>query len=296
MLGVSVALLTALTWAGSSTILKFLSARVDSLSINMLRLWTASLILLPFVFLSGRGDAFFQTDWVPLLLVMGSGLVAVAGGDTVYIKSLSFIDVSRAFSITQCTFLVLTMVVAILFLGEPFTWVNGGGAALVVAGVYLLGAFGRREKTTVASGANASGVLLALAAAVAWAMGAAALKLGVANMDTFVAAGIRIPASAVAVTGVVLSRNPGGEALRLRKYGRRNMALVACAGILGYGVGAVAYVTAMQLMGVGRTVMVTAIAPILILPFSILILRERLTLYAVSGILISVVGVYLVVI
>ncbi len=294
MLGVTVALVTAFAWAGSSTILKFLSTKVDSLSLNMLRLWTASIILLSFVLLSGRGAIFLSTEWRPFVLVMASGLIAVAAGDTIYIKSLSFIDVSRAFPITQCTFLVTTMAVAILFLEEPFTWVNGVGAALVVIGVYLIGVLGKGAKTAPA-GANVSGVILALAAAVAWTMGAAALKLGVANMDTFVAAGIRIPASAVAVTGVVLSRRPGGEGLQFRKYGRLNMALVACAGILAYGIGAVAYVHAMQLIGVGRTAMVTAIAPILILPFSVFFLRERLTPAGVSGILMSVAGVYLVI-
>ena len=83
--------------------------------------------------------------------------------------------------------------------------------------------------------------------------------------------------------------------MQFRKYGRRNVVLAACAGILAYGAAAVGYVTAMQLIGVGRTVLITAIAPILILPFSILILRERLTRYAVAGILTCVAGVYLVV-
>jgi drug/metabolite transporter (DMT)-like permease len=138
-------------------------------------------------------------------------------------------------------------------------------------------------------------VILALVAAVAWTLGAAALKLGVTNMDTFVAAAIRIPVSAVALTGLVLSRRRRGGTLQFRKYGRLNLALAACAGILAYGVAAVGYVTAMQLIGAGRTVLITAIAPILILPFSILILRERLTPYGGSGILTSVAGVYLVV-
>jgi drug/metabolite transporter, DME family len=295
MLGVSIALLTALSWAGSSIILKFLTATIDTLSLNMLRLWTGSIILLSFVFLTGRSELFYHIELGPLLLVLVSGVVAIAAGDTIYIKSLSVMEVSRAFSITQCTFLVMTMLVAILFLGEPFTWLNGVGAALVISGVYLLAMPGKGEKTTASAKANAKGVILALAAAVAWTVGAATLKLGVTNMDTYVAAAIRIPVAAVALTGLALSRKPGGETLQLRKYGSRNVALAACAGILAYGVGAVAYVSAMQLIGAGRTVLIIAIAPILILPFSVLILRERLTRQSISGIFTSVAGVCLVV-
>jgi DME family drug/metabolite transporter len=294
MLGVAIALLTALSWAGSSTILKFLTASIDTLSLNTLRLWTGSIILLFFIFLSGRGDLYVATELAPLLLVMASGIVALAVGDSIYIKSLSFIDVSRAFPIGHCTFPVMTMVVAILFLGEPFTWFNGIGAALVILGVYLVAVFGERERTPASAGANARGGVLALMAAVAWTLGAVALKLGVTNMDTFVAAAIRIPVSALALTGLVLSRRRKDGTLQFRKYGRRNVVLAACAGILSYGVAAVGYVTAMQLIGAGKTVLITTMAPILILPLSILFLKEKLTRYSVLGVLTCVAGVCLV--
>ena len=294
MLGVAIALLTALSWAGSSTILKFLTASMDALSLNTLRLWTGSIILLSFIFLSGRVDLYVATELAPLLLVMASGVVALAVGDSIYIKSLSFIDVSRAFPIGHCTFPVMTMAVAILFLGEPFTWFNGIGAALVILGVYLVAEFGQRERTLASAGANAKGTILALVAAVAWTLGAIALKLGVANMDTFVAAAIRIPVSALALTGLVLTRRRRNKAMQFQKYGRRSVALAACAGILAYGVAAVGYVTAMQMIGAGKTVLITTMAPILILPLSSLFLREKLGQKGVFGVLTCVVGVYLV--
>lgn len=144
------------------------------------------------------------------------------------------------------------------------------------------------------AGANAKGTILALVAAVAWTLGAIALKLGVANMDTFVAAAIRIPVSALAVTGLVLTRRRRNKAMQFQKYGRHSVALAACAGILAYGVAAVGYVTAMQMIGVGKTVLITTMAPILILPLSSLFLREKLGQKGVFGVLTCVVGVYLV--
>ncbi|MBS4021319.1 MAG: hypothetical protein KGZ79_02695 [Dethiobacter sp.] len=65
------------------------------------------------------------------------------------------------------------------------------------------------------------------------------LKIGVTNVDPFVAAAIRIPVAALVLTCFVLSRKKG-EVLQFKKYGLRNMAMAACAGILAYGIAAVA--------------------------------------------------------
>ena len=294
ILGISVALLTALAWAGSSTILKFLSAKIDTLPLNAIRLWVGSLILLSFVFLSGRGDDFVHTPELSLVCVIASGIVAIAIGDTVYIKSLSFLDVSRAFPIGQCTFPILTMFIAILLLGEAFTWLTGIGAGLVVLGIYFVAAAGRRSQTSQATkGMSWKGVILALTAAVAWTIGATILKIGIIDMDPFVAAAIRIPASTIVLTCFILGQKKA-VVLQVNKYGFRNIVLAVAAGVLTYGVAAVGYVMAMQLIGAGKTVLLTAIAPLFILPFSIFILKERPTRYSIAGIFICVSGVYLV--
>ncbi len=116
MIGVIIALVTALAWAGSGTLLKYLSSRIDAISINTMRLWVGSIILLVFVLLSGRYDIMVQTDSLPIFMVGISGIVAIAVGDTIYIKSLFYMDVSRAYPVSQCTFSVLTLFAASLFL------------------------------------------------------------------------------------------------------------------------------------------------------------------------------------
>jgi transporter family protein len=234
------------------------------------------------------------TPVTPLAYIIGSGIIAIAIGDTVYIRSLSFLDVSRAYPIAQSTFPILTMIVAVLFLGEPFTWFTGVGAFLVVLGVYLIATSGRLSPIPAEKGKISwKGVALALTAAVAWTMGAVCLKLGVTDMDAFVAAAIRIPVSAVILTLFSLSQNRK-RTFRLRHYGLRNMLLAAGTGILTYGVASVCYVTAMQLIGAGKTVLLTAVAPLFILPSSIFILKEKPTRCAIAGTLICVAGVCLV--
>jgi len=157
-------------------------------------------------------------------------------------------------------------------------------------GIYLIVKTGRRNATDKVTG---KGVALALIAAVLWAGGTTALKLGVTEMDSFVAAAIRITAAAVTLPGFVFTQW-GWHRLQLIKYGARSVILVVSSGILSYGIAAVCYVTAVQLIGIGKTVLLTAAAPLFLLPMSVFILKEHPTSLALVGALVSVVGVCLI--
>ncbi|HMA68219.1 MAG TPA: DMT family transporter [Desulfosalsimonadaceae bacterium] len=289
--GIGYALITAMAWAGSAIINKFLTTRIDILSLNTVRLWVGAVILTAFIVFTGRMDTLLATPLSRMLLIAVAGLISFSIGDTAYIKSLSFIDVSRGFPIAQCTFPVLTMFVAIFFLNEPFTLVNITGGFLVVGGVYLVVVLGNKVPLTskAVKRADARGVFLALMAAVSWTTGASLLKLGITGIDPFVAAAVRILVSALGLTLFVLCRQKE-TVLQFKQYGFSNIALAAGAGVLSYGVAAVALISAMQLIGAGKTVLITAIAPILILPLSFFILKERPTPITVLGVFIGVIG------
>ncbi|MFP3999320.1 MAG: DMT family transporter [Desulfobacterales bacterium] len=295
MLGIAFSLITAMAWASSAVINKFLTTRIDILSINTLRLWVGAVILIVFVLFTGRVEVLLGTPLNQMFLIAIAGLISFSIGDTAYIKSLSFIDVSRGFPIAQCTFPVLTMFVAVFFLKEPFSLINILGGFLVVGGVYIVVVLGGRIPAASAAmkKADARGLLLAFMAAASWTTGATLLKLGVTDVDPFVAAAIRIPISALGLTLFVLSRQKG-TVLQFKRYGFYNIALAAGGGVLSYGVASVALVVAMQLIGAGKTVLITAIAPVLILPLSILILKERPTRITILGVFTGVLGLILI--
>jgi drug/metabolite transporter, DME family len=295
LIGVVSALTASLAWACSTIIVKSLTARLDYVSLNTFRLWVASFLLLVFIFVSGRWLQIFETPLAPLLLVIASGVVAVAVGDTVYIKSLSLVDASKAFTIAQCSFPVLTAFVAISFLGETLNWRIVLGAGLVLSGIYFVS----RKKQAPAAGrvnVDARGVMLALTAAAIWTSAAITLKIGVTQMDPIFAAGIRIPAAAVVLTlFFMMSRRRGGGSPVPLRLDARSMLMAAAAGILTYGVAAVGYVSAIQSIGAARTVLITTTSPILVLPFSILLLKERPSATNAAGIFTCVLGILFIV-
>ena len=294
MMGAVYALTAALVWAGSSAILKSLTTRIDTLSLNMLRLSVASLLLLAVISLSGRGTEFINTPLMPLVYLIISGVIALAIGDTIFIKSLSYLNVSQALPIAQCSNPVFTMFLAASLLGESFTWVTGLGAFFVLLGIYLI------TSTRITPGTNSTpkrisgkGIILALIAGAAWSIAAVTLKLGVIDMDPLVAAAIRMSSATIVLLPFALSQRKRG-ALQLRKYGSRSLALALTSGLIDYGVGMVFFIIAIQLIGAGKTVVLAATSPLFLLPFSVFILKEKLTWLTLIGIFAGIAGICLV--
>jgi len=290
MLGVFIALGASLTWAGSSILLKYLSSKIDAISVNMMRLWVGMTALIALVFLTGRAGDILHTPLLPILLVVASGILSNAIGDTVYIQSLSYLDVSISYPISQSAFPLLTLIAAIFFLNESFTWFNILGAAFVIAGIFMIV---RNNKKAAAAKNTVKGVVMTLIAALLWASGSITLKIGLEKVDTFTAAAIRVTMAALVLTTVAFSRKPE-ERPKLNTYGTRNLLLVGSAGLLTYGIGAIGYVTAMHLIGAGKTTLLSASAPIFLLPMSVLILKERLSPLALAGVGVAVAGICLV--
>jgi len=292
--GAIYALASALCWAGSSAILKFLTTRIDTLSLNTLRLCVVSPLLLTLVFLSGRGTEFLNTPLIPLVYLIISGVIAQAIGDTIFIKSLSYLNVSQVFPIAQCSNPVFTVLLAVSLLGEPFTWINGLGAFLVLLGIYLVASTQTAPDTnSTPKRTRRKGIILALVTGAAWSIAAVTLKLGATDLDPLVTAAIRMSSATIILLPLALSRRKRG-ALQLKKYGSRSLALTLTAGLIDYGMGVVLFIIAIQLIGAGKTVLLTSVSPLFLLPFSVFILKEKLTRLTLMGIFTAVAGIYLV--
>ena len=294
MIGTVCALTSALCWAGSSAILKFLTANIDALSLNSLRLCVPSLLLLVLIPLSGRGTEFVNIPLMSLVYLIISGVIAMVIGDTTFIKSLSYLNVSLAFPIAQCSYPVFTMVLAVSLLGESFTWVTGLGAFFVLLGIYLITSTRMAPSTnSTPDGIRVKGTILALIAGAAWAMATVTIKLGALDMDPLVAAAIRISSATIVLLPFALSQRKKGV-LQLRRYGSRSLALALTSGIIGSGVGMVLVIIAIQIIGAGKTAVLSATSPLLLLPFSVFILKEKLTRLTLMGIFTGIAGICLV--
>ena len=253
MLGAGIALLTSLAWSISSICIKLVADKFDSLVINTLRACVGSALLISLIVVTGRYEAFSHMAWESFVYVVISGLLAMVIGDTIYIKSVALLDVSIAFPLSQCSFILLAVLSAILFLDEHFTWVTVTGAIFVVIGIYLMtSSRGQKDGSKENKRVHPKGLLFILIAVIVWTGATIALKVGVIGVDPVLAASLRIASSAVILIFLFYSGTKKGTVSFLWNN-KKNLVLITASGLLTYGLAAVGYIAAIQWIGMGKT-------------------------------------------
>lgn len=291
MIGEISALGCALCWAFSSTLTKSLSGKIEPLSLNFIRCLGAALLLWAIIpFYPGVYGLSSITKNAILYLSL-SALVGMSVGDTIYIRGLRLINVTLAFPIAQSVTPLLTVVAAFFFLEETITRSFVVGTVLILAGIYLIaipaGASllpldGTQEK-------RGMGIGLILIAAVFWTVSIVFLKFGLKETDAFAANGIRLPVAALALLPMAFLQKSfpeGSHQIRVRL-----VFLGAITGILAFGLGGILFLKAIQLAGAGKTMVLTSCGPLLGLPISVFILKEKATKRIISGTVLVVLGI-----
>jgi len=131
------ALLTALLWGVAPLFGKLGLEEVDALAGMTLRTMVVGAVLLLFGGFTGRLANVTSIGLKSGLLIAAEGLLASLLGHLAYYQALKLGDASRVVPVTAA-FPLVTVLMAILFLGEPLTWQRVLGAALVVGGVLLI--------------------------------------------------------------------------------------------------------------------------------------------------------------
>jgi uncharacterized membrane protein len=290
--GELIALFSALLWAIASVLLAMGARRLHVLPLNLIRCVVSTAFfwaLLPFY---GGLSAVAQippSAWVWMVLSV-LGLLVV--GDTLYFRAMDLAGVSWAMPVASINPLWAVLLAA-LFLGEPLTWNLLAGALLVVAGIALVSRTGGELAAgkPIDTRARRTGLLLALAVSVLWAIGLVALKPATAGMHSVVANSVRQPMGLLMLLGLNLLR---GQWRDLRLLDKKSWAIILIASFVGTGIGTLFFIMAIQIVGAGHTAVLTSVAPLMAVPFSMVWLRERPSRWTLVGTLLTTVGIGLV--
>ncbi|RMF93069.1 MAG: DMT family transporter [Nitrospinota bacterium] len=284
----------ALIWACDSIMLKTQMTKLDALMLNLIRCCFASLFFLLLLPLFGQVDRLFTTPPLSLFLLLLSVFFSLAIGDTLYYQSMALLGVSKSLPLSS-TYPLFTLLLATLFLEEPFTWRLGVGAVLVIAGIYPLSIPPRALPSSPAllpSALHRKGVLFALLASLCWSLSIILLKVSLLDLDTITANALRMPA-ATCILALLASLSQKKDPY-LRVYDKRLFLILALSGALSTGIGSLLYLTALRYAGAAKAAIFSATSPLFGAPLSLLILKEELTWPIVLGILLTVLGIWLV--
>jgi drug/metabolite transporter (DMT)-like permease len=294
-IGEFAAILTALFWTVTALSFEAASKRIGSLAVNLLRL------IVGFVFLSVftwfyRGFLFpadaTRDNWLWLML---SGLIGFVLGDLCLFQAFVVIG-ARISMLIMALAPPMTALISWIILGETMTLWNFAGMGVTMTGIAIVvitrdvrgGEF--RNVVPLRFNFPIWGLLLAFGGAFGQSLGLVLSKLGMAGYDPFASSQIRVLAGifgfSVIVTVMKQWRDLGAS-LKLR----RPMMQLSLGAFFGPFLGVSFSLLAVQYANMGVAATLMAIVPILIIPPSMLINKERVTAKEIIGAMVAVTGV-----
>lgn len=290
-LGESAALGAALLWSFSSLMLTFAARRIGSLTVNRWRLLFATVLLaLVHTFVTGSPipDA-SGNAWMWLAL---SGIIGLALGDTFLFRTFVILG-PRLGMVLMTLSPVFTTLLALLLLGERLTPLQHAGIVLVIAGVSWA-VIHRPPQADRTEGESAvKGVIYGVLASLGQAVGLVFARMGMdAGVMPLTANLMRMSSAFVLMTLIVVLR---GRIKAVASAYRDGVAMryLLGASALGPVTGVWLSLVAVKLapMGIAATLMGTS--PVLLIPLSHFLLKERIHPQSVVGTGVAVLGVAL---
>ena len=284
---------TLLCWAVSVLTFEAAGRRVGSMAVNFIRLVMAWGMLAVWGLLSSRhlawpADATGE-QWLWL------GLSGVAGfflGDLCLFKSFLTIG-PRLSTLVFILATPMTALLGILTLGERLTGVNWLGMAVTLAGVAWVVTEGKVHASVKQWKPSVLGAGLALLGAVGQSVGNVLSKKGLTvsgDYDAFAASQIRVTAALPAFVLLFVVLRWHGRVWRGVRD-RKAMAQMSLGAFFGPVIGVSLLLLSYQYLATGVAQTFTSALPVVILPFTMIVYKERVTWRALLGALVAVAGV-----
>jgi DME family drug/metabolite transporter len=294
VIGVGAALVTALLWALTAMLVKIEARRLGVLAINTYRVTIGGAALVV-AFLALRDPATLLA--IPpgsYLALAVSVLLAMVGGATLNYLAILRLGLGRAFPISGCYPLGTLLLASVVF-DEGLGWAEIAGAALTLGGVILVAMPGQEPRAPVDRRHHLTGVGLAAAAAICWALASIATKIGLTGVELLTATTIRMPAAALALWLLLLRSEGWPPKLPPWRLPLPSLVSLIAAGLLGPALSTYLWMLGIQEIGAARTDVVAATGPIFAVLLAAVVLHERLGWRVLAGTLLSVAGIMLVV-
>jgi len=293
MIGELAALAAAISWAASALLYRKALEETQPILANLVRLVPTSGILVVFVVVTGKLDAFAALPHTVVVLAAVSGIIGIGVGDTLYMMSLKMIGVARAVPLT-CSYPLFTLLFAFTLAGETPTLTISLGAILIVAGIWLV-SVERNSSTTASRRLLLLGVVMGIATAVLWAVSITMMNLAVnynRQLDNALAVNtirvIAIGATFAASTPLLYIRH------RLTKLSRKTVLFLTVGGLVALGLGWFFLSYSLTVTEESRAVPISSVTPLFSTLIAVLLFHEKITLENALGSVMIVIGIFII--
>lgn len=269
-------------FAGVTSILAKCGIRkTDSTVATAIRTIVVLLFSWLMVFIVGSQDRISSIGGRTLCFLILSGLCTGASW-LCYFKALQLGDVNKVVPIDKSS-VVLTILLAFLFLGEPIGLFQGMGALLIGAGTFLM-IEKKAAGNTPAQGK--SWLLYALGSAIFASLTSILGKVGIAGVESNLGTAIRTAVVLVMAWGMVLVTGKMGA---VKEVAGKELVFICISG-LATGASWLCYYRALQMGPASVVVPIDKLSILVTIAFSWLVFREKLTARSGWGLALIVAG------
>lgn len=286
-LGEIAAIVTAVSWTITALFFQAASRRIGSLVVNLWRLVLAGVLYMVYT-------RIVHGIWLPVAdahawTYLGiSSLIGYVLGDFFLFKSYEYIS-------SRTTMLIFTIAppIAALFswfmLDERLTLSNLLGMAIVLAGVFLVILF-RENHDDEERLHRRKGIIYAVLGAIGQGIGSVFSKIGMGDMDPFVASQMRVLIGIVGFLLVITAMKRWGK-VKASLSDVRGLSLTSLGAFFGPFIGVGLSLVALQHIPVGVAATLMSTMPVFILAPSVLVFKEKLNFREVIGAFVAVGGI-----
>lgn len=283
------ALSAALIWAIASVIYAGMGRSIFPLALNFAKGVIAIAIIT--LMLVVRGDLMPQVSLVSIGLLLVSGVIGIGLGDTAFFTALNYLGARRTL-LMEALSPPLSACLALIFLGEQLKLNDWLGIALTVLGVAWV--IAERTPDAVISMAQLrQGVIFGLFAALGQSCGAVLSRSALADtsISPLWSTLVRLlGGTLVLLIGLCIRRN-GVQILKPLRSPRL-LGLVASTSLVGTVLAIWLQQTSLKYAATGIAQSLSSTSPLFVIPIA-LWLGEKVSLRALLGVLIALLGIWL---
>ncbi len=288
-MGEMAALVSAICFTLNAIFFESAGKRVGSMAVNYMRLFLGFIFLSVFSFFA-RGIA-FPVDatghaWFWLFI---SGLLGLILGDMFLFQA--FLEIgSRISLLIMSAAPPLTALKGFLIMGERISPLSLLGITITMLGISMVILSKNPEEKRVEFNRPIKGLVFASLGALGQASGLVFSKLGIGSYNAFAATQIRLIAAFIGLTIIITVRR---QWLEIRESFNHKKALgeIAIGSVLGPFIGVAFSLLAVQHTATGIVSSISSISPVIIIPFSIMVFKEKVLPREVLGAVISILGI-----
>jgi len=290
-LGEMAALATALCWTITAVSFEAAGKKVGSISVNLIRLIFA-FVLISIFNLFSRGmilpiDASSST-WLWLTF---SGIIGFVIGDLFLFQAYVVVG-ARISMLIMSTVPPITAITGFILMGEKITPLGLAGMIITIAGIALVILTKNTSNKKVKLSHPIKGLGYAFIGALGQAFGLVFSKFGMGSYDPFAATQIRIIAAIIGFSMVItISKNWSNVFVAFKDI--RAMKYISIGSLFGPFMGVSLSLLAVQHASTGVVSTITSITPILLIPISIIVFKEKIFPREIFGAIITLFGITL---